>query len=396
MRSFASILCLFFLTATFLFAGEELDPDLISGVQLMNNGQFLECYSFFKHYTEQHPENDKALFLLAMIQWKMMWISSYTKPERDDLGKLIDRVESSFSARAEKDPDALFFYTATIGLRASVATWESQWWDAAQLGKKMKVNASKLVKLNPENYDSYCLLGSYNYFADALPGYIKFVRSLLFLPSGSKTEGLKQLIVADQKGSVTSGEAGRTLSLIYTYFEKQHEYGVKMCDNVLTLYPENYEVGLYKGVNLYFQKEWQQSGDWFQHVNEQVLSYSKKHIEPESNGARSTDPIVPVYRPLEREARYWVGRNLIQQGRYEEAKSILEKLANPEVHQPYWLMRGVFLSLAQIEYEENHPDKADVLIQRVLKWPDVKDSHDKAKILKKKKKEVGTFDIDFL
>lgn len=396
MRWFALLLSIFFVGSPAVFADEELAPDLISGIQLMNNGQFLECYSYFKQYTEQHPENDRALFLLAMIKWKMMWISSYTKPEREELGKLIDRVEESFAARGEKDPDALFFYTATIGLRASVATWESQWWDAAQLGKKMKVNAAHLVELNPENYDSYYLLGSYNYFADALPGYIKFVRTLLFLPSGSKAEGLKQLIVADQKGSVTSGEAGRTLSLIYTYFEKQHEYGVKMCNNVLTLYPENYEVGLYKGVNLYFQRDWQQSRDWLQHVNEQLFAYSRRHVDAESNSAKSAESVVTVYGPLDREVRYWICRNLVQQGEYEEAKALLEELADPEIHQPYWLMRGVFLSLAEIEYQLDHPEKAEALIQRVLKWPDVKNSHDKAKTLKKMKKEVGTFDIDFL
>jgi hypothetical protein len=395
MRCFASVLCVVFLTATFLSADEELAPDLNSGIQLMNNGQFLECYSFFKNYTELHPEDTKALFLLAMIKWKMMWISSYTKPEREDLEKLIDQLEGSFSAKKDDDPDALFFYTAVIGLRASIATWENEWWDAAQLGKKMKANAQDLVKMNPDKYDSYYLLGSYNYFADALPGYIKFVRILLFLPTGSKIDGMKQLIVANQKGSLTSGEAGRTLCIIYTYFEKQHDYGIKMCDNVLTLYPENYEVGLYKGVNLYFNSDWQQSYDWFQHVREQLLAYSAKHEKPTPNG-NSSDAIVPVYRPLEREVRYWTSRTLIQKGQYEEARSLLQDLADPEIHQPYWLMRGVFLSLAQIEYKENHPEKAEALIQRVLRWSDVKDSHEKAKLLKEERGKVGTFDIDFL
>jgi tetratricopeptide (TPR) repeat protein len=394
MRFFLSILSILLFTAALAFADLELAPGLESGIQLMNNGQLLEAYTFFKNFTEEYPDNPQGLFLLAMAQWKMMWISSYTKLEREDLEKLINRVEAIFSTRKNQDPNALFFYTAVIGLRASVATWENQWWEAAQLGKVMKNNAEELVKLDPENYDSYYLLGSYNYFADALPGYVKFIRTFLFLPSGNKTEGMKQLILANQKGTITAGEAGRTLSIIYTNFEKQHEYGVKMCDNVLIQYPENYEVGLDKGINLYFLKQWSNSSTWLQHVSEQIQEYSKKHENPDStvgNGAG----IVPVYVPLERETRYWIARNLIQQGQIEEAKSILLKLSDPEIHQPYWLMRGVFLSLAQIDYEEGHPEQAEIRIEKVLQWVDVKDSHEKVKLLKKKKNGIGTFDIDF-
>jgi hypothetical protein len=395
MRCVASIFCLLFLPATLLFADEILNPELIPGIHLMNNGQLLESQAFYKSYVQLHPDDPKALFLLTMINWKIMWISSYSQTEREDLGKLIDQVDQSFLAKKDTDADALFFYTASIGLRASIATWENEWWDAAQLGKKMKKNAEDLVRINPENYDSDYLLGSYNYFADVLPGGVKLLRSLLFLPSGNKVDGVKQLILAYQKGKITAGEAGRTLSIIYTYFEKQHDYGVKMCNNVLAQYPDNYEVGLYKGINLYFRKDWQDSQDWLQKVRTQVSAYSSKH-EQDVVEKRTAGEIVPVYAPLDREVRYWISRNLIQMERYEDARVILESLAEPEIHKPYWIQRGVFLSLAEIELEEDHPDKAEADIDRVLKWPDVKDSHAKAKLLKEKKKKTSTFDLDFL
>jgi tetratricopeptide (TPR) repeat protein len=395
MRSLL-LICLLLFFAIQEARGQGLFPDLVPGIELMNNGQFLESHRFFERYTEDHPENPQALFLLAMIKWKIMWISTYTKSERDDLEQLINKVEAMVSVKKDKDPDALFFFTAVTGLRASIATWENQWWDAAQLGKVMKKNAEHLVELDPNNYDSYYLLGSYNYFADALPGYVKFMRALLFLPSGDKVGGMKQLILANQKGTVTAGEAGRTLAIIYTYFEKQHKYGVQMCDNVLTLYPENYEVGLYKGINTYFQMEWQQSYDWFQHLQEQIQAYSAKHEKQEEIQQSDDFQIVPVYRSVDRESRYWIARARLQQGKYEEAKTLLNKLAKPEIHQPYWLMRGVLLSLAEIAYKEGHPEDAEPLIRRVLKWSDVKDSHDKAKLLKEKKAKIGTFELDFL
>jgi len=123
-------------------------------------------------------------------------------------------------------------------------------------------------------------------------------------------------------------------------------------------------------------------------LRSEILAYSSRH-EPSNH-------VVSVYFPMEREIRYWIARAKIQQGHTAEAHEILMALANPAIHQPYWLMRGVYLSLAQIDYQNHEQGRADGYVYKVLAWQDVKDSHDKAKKLRKKKGKVDTFDIDFL
>jgi hypothetical protein len=143
---------------------------------------------------------------------------------------------------------------------------------------------------------------------------------------------------------------------------------------------------------LYFESEFEKSAAWLDQLRHALIVYSRRH----SSGHLGEQQIVPVYFGLEREARYWLARNLIQKGRDDEARSILLALTDPEIHQPYWLMRGVFLSLAQLDYRAGNPEKAEVWISKVLRWQDVKDSHDKANLLRKKKNSIDSFEIDFL
>ncbi len=386
MRFIVVVTLFFILTPRITFASQP-PAELVQDLQLMTNGQLLEAYSAFKEFHEENPGDATATFLLALSKWKMMWLSTYSRTDRQELVEYLDQVDLLCKPQIDRDKDALFYYASVFGLRSQLAATESEWWDTAKLGKKMKNHAQRVIEMDPEYYQAYYLLGSYNYFADALPGYLKFLRTLAFLPGGDRMGGLKQLILAFEKGETASAEAGRTLVLIYTYFEKRHDFGVQMCDTLLAQSPEAYDLGLYKGINLYFSMSWEKSVEWFQNVRNQIAAYSQK------NGS---EKIVPVYFPLEREIRYWTARSMIQLHRYPEARELLLGLTNPEIHQPWWLMRGVYLSLAQIDYQLDQPEQAEKWLARVLAWKDAKESHDKANLLRKKHADLDVFDVDIL
>jgi hypothetical protein len=365
----------------------DFNPEFEPSLQLLNNGQLIEAYDSLKGLEEKYSESPDFLFLRAMAKWKMMWLSTYNKSDREEVIGLLDQVDQLCLAK-ENDVMANFYHAAATGLRAQVAATEGDWWKTAKLGKKMKSTALEIVEQDEEFFPAYSLLGSYNYFADALPGYLKFLRVFVFLPGGDRKEGSKQLVLAYEKGGITEGEAGRTLAIIYTFFEKKATEAVEMCDDLLNRYPDSYDVRLYRGINLYFLKSYDEAINSFDHLRQSLRSYSLKH--------QSDEEIVPVYKPMEREIRYWTARAKMQQGKSEEAREMLLDLANPPVHQPYWLLRGVYLSLAHLDYQMNNPQRAEGWISKVLQWEDVKESHDKAKKLKKKKSKIDPFDLDFL
>jgi tetratricopeptide (TPR) repeat protein len=375
--------------ANFCWASSpELPPEIQTRLDLFNKGQLIEAYNSLKALEETHSESKEFLFLLAMAKWKMMWLSTFNPSDRAEVTDLLDKVDDMCLPSMEQDLNSQFYHASAIGVRAQIAATEGDWWKTAKLGKKMKGHAAQIVKEDREFYPVYYLLGSYNYFADALPSYMKFLRVLVFLPGGDRKEGLKQLVLGYEKGGISQGEAGKTLAVIYTYYEKKFEDGKKMCEDLLTRYPQSYDVGLYKGINLYFLKDYEASISWFEELQDRIQIYSTIHKSPDS--------IIPLYRPMEREIRYWVSRGKIQQEKWEEAREILMDLADPPVHQPHWLLRGVYLSLAQIDYHKKNAPRAESWISKVLQWDDAKDSHEKAKKLKKKKGKIGTFDIDLL
>jgi hypothetical protein len=380
---------LFLLIASPCFAKElTFPPELLQPLAQMNNGHLLEAYSEVKTYNHEKPEQRAGIFLQTFVKWKMMWLSTYNKSDKDELQELFELAEKQTTPYIQNDNEALFYYTGVLGMRAQLAATENEWWSTAQLGKQMKRNAEQLVENDPDINDAYYFLGSFNYFADALPSYIKFLRTFMFLPGGNRKEGSQQLVRAYEKGNLVSAEAGRTLAIIYTYYEKIPKFGIQMCDNLLARFPDSFDVRLYKGINLYYSSKFDESESWFKELHSKILSYSH------SNGG-SEEKVVSLYLPMEREVRYWTARSLIQQKEYNQAKEILEELNDPPVHQPWWIMRGTYLSLAQIYFIQDEPERAEALVKKVLDGDDAKDSHEKARLLLKKKDEIDKFDIDF-
>lgn len=364
----------------------ELSEKVNEGLDLMNHGKLIESYSLLKNLHSSNPKDVQTSFILALVKFRIMWLSTFNAADRKELVGLLDSVDAAATAHLS-DKDMLFYHAAVKGMKAQLVATEGDWWQTAQLGKDMKKSAEQLKKMDATYSPADYLLGSYNYFADAISGTVKFVRSLFFIPGGDRAGGIRQLLSSYQKPNPVSAEAGRTLVLIYVYYEKEYPYGIRMADNFLARYPGNLEVGLYKGVGLYFNQSWTKSEEWLRSLRGQILDYSHQHV--------TGDRVVDVYLPMERETRYWIARTLFQEKRYDEARAMLNELADSKVDQPYWLKRWVYLSLAQMEYLDGKSESAERYLAPVLKGMDVKDSHKKAELLRAKKGRVDMFAIDF-
>ena len=92
--------------------------------------------------------------------------------------------------RSDKDDEALFYAGNGYMLRAAYRfDHDKGMWGAARDGARSKRYMETYVKRHPEHGDAYLALGTYNYFVEIAPAFIKFIRPLLFLPSGSRTAG---------------------------------------------------------------------------------------------------------------------------------------------------------------------------------------------------------------
>jgi hypothetical protein len=110
----------------------------------------------------------------------------------------------------------------------------------ARAGKKMRVLLLRALSLDSSLTDAYLGVGIYNYFVDTLPGIVKFLSMFIGLPSGSRTEGLKQLQLCAEKGELGGPEAKFYLAKDYTRAnEMQFEKSSRLFGQLKQQFPHN-------------------------------------------------------------------------------------------------------------------------------------------------------------
>ena len=120
---------------------------------------------------------------------------------------LIQKADKRYS-RNKRDAEAHFYLAQMHGVRAAYRyQYRNSLWGAARDGIKSKKYSDEFVKLHPYRADAYIALGLYNYYVDLAPSFVKVLRILLFLPGGSRSEGLEQLEHAAHAGELWAPQA---------------------------------------------------------------------------------------------------------------------------------------------------------------------------------------------
>src|SRR5574339_1251842 len=110
---------LFLLIASPSLAKElTLPPELVQPLGEMNNGHLLEAYSQLKNYNHEKPDDRVGIFMQAFVKWKMMWLSTYSKSDKEELLELLELLEKQTTPNTENDKETLFYDTGVLGIRA--------------------------------------------------------------------------------------------------------------------------------------------------------------------------------------------------------------------------------------------------------------------------------------
>ena len=129
------------------------------------------------------------------------------------------------------------------GVRSRLYALRKQSRKSASEAKQMRADLLEAIAKNPQLApDAYLGLGAYNYYADALSPFLKFIRFFLGIPGGDRQEGLRQLRIAAAQASLVATEAQYELGRIYGIQEGRHAEALPWLRNLSEQYPEN---GLY-------------------------------------------------------------------------------------------------------------------------------------------------------
>ena len=337
------------------------DDPVLAGYQRFYRGDKDGARAHFEKLVAANPATLPARFaLLQGLEDAARTDRSLEAQFERQMDAFIADAETRYD-RSDKDDEALFYLGNAHMVRAAYRfNHDKGMWGAARDGAKSKRYADAYVKRHPEHADAYFTLGTYNYYVELAPSFIKVIRPLLFLPSGNRAEGLKQLERAYQQGSLFSFQAAMVLMEIYGSFEGRPADGVRVGEQLARAYPGNPSVQ-FALAELYLGPAVEDSARAAAQY-EKVIASESKRAEP---------------RPTLFQAQLGLASSLFQQWRGGDALRVLSATIDASPSAPEWVMPAFLMRRAN--YRALLGDGgADGDVQRVLAEPKWKDRHKSA------------------
>jgi tetratricopeptide (TPR) repeat protein len=154
------------------------------------------------------------------------------------IAQTITRCEQ-WTAREPDRAEAWFYLGASYGSRVQYHAQRTEFLAAARDGKRIKNALEKALAIDRDIDDANFGIGMYEYYADAAPAALKFLRWLLLLPGGDKVKGLRQMVQTRNKGILLRSDAAYQLHFVYLWYEKSPDQALAMLDEVKTRHPGN-------------------------------------------------------------------------------------------------------------------------------------------------------------
>ena len=117
-------------------------------------------------------------------------------------------------------------------------TIERSFRKALKYGKESYRIQRAIVDENPDFYDAYMTVGTYEYVVGNLPWYVKWIATLAGY-HGSEVRGFEYLTRAATKGHFVKDDARLLLMVMYVR-ENENAYALEMAGQLHHKYPENY------------------------------------------------------------------------------------------------------------------------------------------------------------
>lgn len=229
-------------------------PEAKEGLRLLYSGDAEAAIAEFRKLQQREPQSPLGYLLEANARWwkfycaacEIKWgvIDAFERkrlPEDDEYLALCERTVNLAEAQIRKSDSAEMRFYAGMGLalKARLYGLRRESMATARAGKAAREHLLRARQLDPQMADALAGLGLYNYYVDTLSAFVKVIRFLLFIPGGSKAEGVKQLEAAMNAGVYTNVEARVYLARNLRNYDQQYERGAQLLEPLVEQYPDN-------------------------------------------------------------------------------------------------------------------------------------------------------------
>jgi len=186
----------------------------VDGMELFHSGRPDEGLEWILERRRERPEDPCGYFFEATA-YADYDVGDLSRDERAERNRDLIEKGLKMLERPGDDAAARYCRAALYGRRSRERLERNSYLAGAYDAKRMRKQMRALIADHPEFSDCRFWLGAYDYYADVIPTYIKFFRTLLFLPKGDRERGIEQLEEASRHGVLERYNAHWTLHDAY-------------------------------------------------------------------------------------------------------------------------------------------------------------------------------------
>lgn len=341
-------------TASSQIQNNQFQSYLRQGIRKAFNMEFSNANACLQKAVDSDRENPTGYAFLATINlfaYEMSFDENVRKSKQDFMLRYVDETIARGEKRIGKNPkDGKAYLAMAMAkmVRFNFASRHKQYFRMVREASTIWEYLEKAKETDPQNYDTYFLIGSFRYHIDHLPRLTRFLSSMV-VTSGNKQKGLQELELAAQKGDLLKQLALAELSSNYLNFEKQPARALPVLQNLRENFPNNYNFS-FALANTFC--DLRRFDDAFKIAG-----------EIEKNIRTGIHPFVPQLQP-----RYdlLMGRIFFTQGDYVKAEESLQKALKDTTPYNARVRSWAYLRLGMISDARGERKKAEEYYTKAL------------------------------
>ncbi len=245
-------LTIIFLCLSTLFAfgnpmPADLDSLLMQGKNQIYDLKMTEAAESFQEIENRYPDHPHGYVNSALLN---IIFYSFNKAD-DSLATLLDQqisrandVSEDYLDENEKLAEAHFYRGVASGLRGMVHVMDRSYVKGYFSGRTAKNSLEKAVEIDSSYYDAYIGLGIVHYYADLLPGILKFFAGVLGF-KGNRKLGIEEVQLTASRGHSLRTEAQFMYNMIRYFLEGERRSSISAVKKMYKKYPGNHALGLF-------------------------------------------------------------------------------------------------------------------------------------------------------
>ncbi len=259
-------------------------------------------------------------------------IAASMGPSKATLEKAIVAAD----AILQRDPESLaghLYRGWALMFMAQIHALGDEYWSAGRKAAAGKDDLDFVLARDPGNADALLVQGVYLYFADILPGMVKFARVFLRVPGGHRERGMEYIQAATIRHGYAQLDAKALLGVVLFAFEGRIEDATRQFDRVLVEYPGNTRIVEPLSVMALYSPQ----------ALSAAMARTGATIQRASNSPEQTE------RKVAARLQLYLGLQEILAGRVESARQRLDALSRNLPREPDWLEADVMRFLVDLD-----------------------------------------------